>query len=97
MEEEEYKATYNELASICCVFEKALTNKQAKCRLSRHFCLADREGYSCENEESSENCCKYLEKLRENSRFALASAIAAQNDSYRLVLISIAVSSRTSK
>ena len=71
MEEEEYKATYNELASIRCVFEKALTNQQAKCRLSRHFCLADREGYSCENKESSVKCSKFLEKLRENSRFAL--------------------------
>jgi len=64
MEEEEYKATYNELASIRCVFEKALTNQQAKCRLSRHFCLADREGYSCENKESSVKCSKILEKLR---------------------------------
>ena len=71
MEEEEFKATYNELASIRCVFEKALTNQQAKCRLSRHFCLADREGYSCENKESSVKCGKFLEKLRENSRFAL--------------------------
>ena len=71
MEEEEFKATYNELASIRCVFEKALTNQQAKCRLSRHFCLADREGYSCENKESSVKCSKILEKLRENSRFSL--------------------------
>ncbi len=71
MEEGEYKSTYNELVSIRCVFEKALTNNQAKCSLSRHFCLADREGYSCENAESSGKCSKYLEKLREKSRFVL--------------------------
>ena len=75
MEEDEYKSTYNELASVRCVFEKALVNHQAKqrakCSLSKHFCLADREGYSCENIESSGKCREYLEKLRENSIFVL--------------------------
>ena len=71
MEEEEYKSTYNELVSVRCVFEKALTNHQATCSLSRHFCLADREGYSCENVEFSGKCSKFLEKLREKSTFVL--------------------------
>lgn len=71
MEEDEYKATYNELAAVRCVFEKALLNHQAKCALSRHFCLADREGYSCENEQSADKCRDFLEKLREKSTFVL--------------------------
>lgn len=71
MEEDEYKATYNELAAVRCVFEKALLNHQAKCVLSRHFCLADREGYSCENEQSADKCREFLEKLREKSTFVL--------------------------
>ena len=71
MEEDEYKSTYSELATVRCVFEKALTNHQAKCDLSRHFCLADREGYSCEDAESSLKCRKLLEKLREKSIFVL--------------------------
>lgn len=71
MEEDEYKATYNELAAVRCVFEKALLNHQAKCTLSRHFCLADREGYSCENEQSADKCRDFLEKLREKSTFVL--------------------------
>ena len=71
MEEDEYKSTYNKLASIRCVFEKALTNNQAKCQLSRHFCLADREGYSCEDSEASSKCQDLLEKLREKSLFVL--------------------------
>ena len=71
MEEEEYKSTYNKLASVRCVFEKALTNNQAKCHLSKHFCLADREGYACENSEASGRCGVFLEKLRENSVFVL--------------------------
>ena len=71
MEEDEYKSTYSELTSVRCVFEKALTNHQAKCDLSRHFCLADREGYSCEDAVASLNCSKLLEKLREKSIFVL--------------------------
>ncbi len=71
MEEDEYKSTYNELAAVRCVFEKALSHHQAKCLLSKHFCLADREGYSCENSQASKQCGEFLEQLRENSRFVL--------------------------
>jgi len=71
MEENEYKAAYNDLTTIRCVFEKALTNHQAKCKLSQHFCLADREGYACEDLASSIKCREYLEKIRKNSLFVL--------------------------
>ncbi len=71
MEEDEYKSTYSELTSVPCVFEKALTNHRLKCSLSNHFCLADREGYSCENFESSAKCNELLQRLRKNSAFAL--------------------------
>lgn len=71
MEEDEYKLTYDELASVRCVFEKALTNNRAKCSLSKHFWLADREGYACKNIDSSTKCCEILKKLRENSIFVL--------------------------
>lgn len=71
MEENEYKATYQEIAKNRCVFEKALTNNQCKCRASEHFCLADREGYACKSKEIAGNCRELLEKLRENSRFIL--------------------------
>jgi len=71
VEEDEYKSTYSEIASIPCVFEKALTNHQAKCSLSKHFCLADREGYSCKNRENSVKCRELLKILREKSIFVL--------------------------
>ena len=71
MEEDEYKSTYDKLASVRCVFEKALTNHQAKCSKAKHFCLADREGYSCESIELSSKCCEILENLRKNSVFVL--------------------------
>jgi len=71
VEESEYKSTYSEIASIRCEFEKSLTNNKARCAYSRHFWLADREGYACKSEESSAKCRGLLEKLRENSRFIL--------------------------
>jgi len=71
VEEDEYKSTYNEIASIRCAFEKALTNHRAKCSLSKHFCLADREGYSCESKEKSSKCREILKLLREKSIFVL--------------------------
>ena len=71
MEEDEYKTTYNALASVRCIFEKALTNHQARCSLATHFCLADREGYSCADEVSSSKCKEMLTRLRENSIFVL--------------------------
>ena len=75
MEENEYKATYQEIARNRCVFEKALTNNQCKCGLSQHFWLADREGYACHSKEVSVSCRDILEKIRENSRFSLKMPI----------------------
>ncbi len=71
MEEDEYRSTYKALADIRCVFEKALTNRQAKCVLAWHFCLADREGYSCRSSEAADKCGELLKILRKNSIFAL--------------------------
>lgn len=71
MEEGEYKSTYNELARVRCVFEKALTSHKAKCCLATHFCLADREGYSCKDESSSSKCRELMVKLRKKSIFVL--------------------------
>lgn len=79
MEEDEYKATYNEIAANRCVFEKALTNNLCRCRLSKHFWLADREGYACESTKDADKCGYLLGSLRESSRFSLKlSAVGAQ-------------------
>jgi hypothetical protein len=71
MEEDEYKSTYQHIANVRCVFEKALTNNHAKCSHSRHFWLADREGYACQSEACATTCAKLLQRLQENSRFSL--------------------------
>lgn len=71
MEESEYKAAYNELAQNRCVFEKALTNNACKCAYSRHFWLADREGYACRRPDFAVICVNFLSIMRQKSRFAL--------------------------
>ena len=71
MEESEYKSAYSEIARVRCEFEKALTNNKARCARSRHFWLADREGYACESSQSSQKCGELLGYLREYSRFVL--------------------------
>jgi len=71
VEENEYKSSYSEIATIRCEFEKALTNNKAKCSYARHFCLADREGYACKSRVSSAKCHELLGLLRESSRFIL--------------------------
>ena len=78
MDENEYKASYQEIAKNRCVFEKALTNNQCKCRFSQHFWLADREGYACKSHEISINCRDILKKLRENARFSLKLPAVAE-------------------
>ena len=71
MEENEYKSSYSEIATIRCEFEKALTNNKAKCSSARHFWLADREGYACKSRVLSAKCDELLGLLRESSRFIL--------------------------
>ncbi len=71
MEENEYKATYDEITQINCVFEKALTNNLCQCACARHFWLADREGYACNSAPASAECAALLQRLREKSRFSL--------------------------
>ena len=71
MEEDEYRSTYKEIAAVRCEFEKALTNHLCKCSLSKHFCLADREGYACKSAENASICAKLLKNLRSGSRFLL--------------------------
>ncbi len=71
MEEDEYRQTYKTLTRVPCAFEKALTNKKAVCDFSRHFCLAQREGYACKSSSRAQICQYLLVSLREKARFSL--------------------------
>ncbi len=71
MDEDQYRATYHKLNPNRCIFEKAHTNRRCDCQQRRRFVLATREGIACRSESSLKNCTKFLNLLRDSSRFAL--------------------------
>ncbi len=71
MDEDEYRATYHELNKRRCVFEKAINSRICDCSQARRFNLADREGVACRSTLSQSRCTELIQKLRDNSRFAL--------------------------
>lgn len=71
MEEDEFRATYRQINTRRCVFEKAINSRVCSCEKARRFHLADREGVSCESEHGHDLCEALLNRMRENARFAL--------------------------
>lgn len=71
MEEGEYRSTYHNVNQQRCVFEKSVLSRRAGCRYAHRFCLADREGVSCQDKTAQDLCKQVLDKLRENALFAL--------------------------
>ncbi len=71
MEEDQYRATYEEINPRRCVFEKAVNSRVCNCSRAHRFHLADREGVACGFETARVLCQRCLEGLRRNARFAL--------------------------
>lgn len=71
MEEQEYRDTYREINPRRCVFEKAINSRRCSCEQSVRFCLADREGVSCNSESGNRHCIDLLDSMRRNARFSL--------------------------
>jgi hypothetical protein len=71
MDENQFRATYHRLNPNRCIFEKAITNRRCNCEKKRKFTLATREGVACNSKESLTQCTKFLNQLRNSSRFAL--------------------------
>jgi len=71
VEENEYRSTYKAVNRRRCIFEKTILSRRCSCIYSNRFYLADREGISCDSEESRRRCERFLGLLRENARFAL--------------------------
>ncbi len=71
MDEDQYRAAYQQINPNRCIFEKAHTNRRCHCEKRRRFVLATREGIACESKESLARCTKFLDILRDSSRFAL--------------------------
>lgn len=71
MDEDQFRAVYHAINENRCVFEKAINNRRCDCSRKQGFLLATREGVGCRSETSLANCTVFLNRLRENSRFAL--------------------------
>ncbi len=69
MEENEYRSTYNEVNQIRCAFEKAILSRRCSCSQSHKFCLAEREGVSCQSALKQERCQTFLKAAREKALF----------------------------
>lgn len=71
MDEDQYRAAYNEINPNRCIFEKAITNRRCDCSLKHRFILATREGVACQSEKALIRCTSVLNSMRNNARFSL--------------------------
>ena len=71
MEEGEYRSTYHNVNQQRCIFEKSVLSRRAACSHAHRFCLADREGVSCQDRDAQILCKQALDNLREKALFAL--------------------------
>ncbi|MGD8926832.1 MAG: hypothetical protein PVG20_08265 [Thioalkalispiraceae bacterium] len=71
MEEKEYRTTYKEFNQLRCLFEKSILSRTTMCEYAHRFCLADREGVACKNNDAHTQCNILIQNLRTNARFAL--------------------------
>lgn len=71
MEEDEFRTTYHQVNPQRCSFEKTLLARWANCHFAQRFSLGEREGVACSSTESQTRCHFLLQRLHENSHFAL--------------------------
>jgi len=71
MEEGEYRDTYHEFNQLRCKFEKSILSRQTMCEHAHRFCLADREGVACNDNQANSQCDLLLNELRTKAIFAL--------------------------
>ncbi|MGV6810122.1 MAG: hypothetical protein ACWA5U_09630 [bacterium] len=71
MDEDQYRHLYQEINQTRCIYEKALNNRRCDCSQKMRFLLATREGVGCRTENRVQRCTRFLDTLREKSRFAL--------------------------
>lgn len=74
MDQDAFRETYREINERPCPFEKAVLTNQCECRHAERFCIAEREGLSCLSDAGQQRCLQWLERVREQARFALKTA-----------------------
>jgi len=71
MEEQEYKATYQEVNPFPCPFGKAILSSRCGCQHFQRVNIAEREAAACRVPEAHTTCTFLLDKLYQNAQFAL--------------------------
>ena len=69
MDEENYRQVFERINSAPCVFEKSILSLKCKCAYQHLFRLADRQGVGCTDAVMQLNCKKFLDHLRQQTRF----------------------------
>ncbi|WP_456403990.1 hypothetical protein [Thiolapillus sp.] len=71
MDEDIYRATYQEVNANYCLFEKGVLTSQARCGKCQKMLIAEREAANCTDTSAQQVCRDYLEIMREQARFSL--------------------------
>jgi hypothetical protein len=71
MDENAYRATYDDVNPLDCPFEKAILRGCCACELSLKLNIAEREAVACKSPVARENCGTLRELLRHNAQFTL--------------------------
>ena len=79
MEENEYRSIYQAFNPLACSFEKSILSRRCQCTAAHKFCLAEREGVSCQDTAAQRLCREFLQLVRSKARFALKLTRPAEN------------------
>lgn len=71
MDEQEFRATCQQVNPQVCAFEKALLAQCCACPQAVHNRIAEREAIGCRSPQAQNNCAILLELFRQNARFVL--------------------------
>lgn len=71
MDQDAFRNTYRQVNDVYCAFEKSVLTNECRCNQAERFCIAEREGVRCRSADSQGRCLEWLERLREQARFAL--------------------------
>ncbi|MDO8891642.1 MAG: hypothetical protein Q8N54_06495 [Sulfurimicrobium sp.] len=71
LNEDAYKATYDDKVRLSCPFEKAILSRCAECVHAQKLNIAEREAVACENPLARENCFTLHGLLHQNALFVL--------------------------
>jgi hypothetical protein len=71
LDQDAFRETYAAVNERRCPYEKAILTNNCGCALAQRFCIAEREGVRCDADAAQARCLAFLERLRNQARFAL--------------------------